>query len=105
MDWQNVSGQETVLRVDGGMTASNFAMQFLSDIIGAPVDRPTILETTAVGAAYMAGLKAGLFPKPEEFAKLWALEKRFTPKMSEDVRQGKYSRWKDCVSRTLSQPN
>ncbi|WP_417783073.1 glycerol kinase GlpK [Terasakiella pusilla] len=102
-DWQDVNGQETILRVDGGMTASNWAMQFLADIIGAPVDRPTILETTAVGAAYMAGLHAGVLPEPEEFAKLWALEHRFAPQMSEDVRETKYARWRDCISRTLSQ--
>ncbi len=101
-DWQADGAQETILRVDGGMTASNWTMQFLSDILGAPVDRPTILETTAVGAAYMAGLHCGVLPEPEEFSKLWALERRFTPTMGEDVRQGKYERWQDCVSRTLS---
>ncbi len=101
-DWQNTSGKETILRVDGGMTASDWTMQFLSDILGAPVDRPTILETTAVGAAYMAGLHANVLPEPEEFSKLWALERRFTPEMGEEVRQGKYERWQDCVSRTLS---
>ena len=104
-DWENTTGQDTILRVDGGMTASNWAMQFLSDILGAPVDRPTILETTAVGAAYMAGLKAAVLPEPNEFAKLWALERRFSPTMSEEVRRGKYSRWQDCVSRTLSKSN
>ncbi len=101
-DWQTTSEREMILRVDGGMTASDWTMQFLSDILGAPVDRPTILETTAVGAAYMAGLNAGVLPQPDEFSKLWALERRFTPKMSEEVRQGKYARWQDCVSRTLS---
>ncbi|MDV7341084.1 glycerol kinase GlpK [Terasakiella sp. A23] len=101
-DWENTTGEETILRVDGGMTASDWTMQFLSDILGAPVDRPTILETTAVGAAYMAGLHAGVLPAPDEFAKLWALEKRFTPTMDETERQGKYERWQDCVSRTLS---
>ena len=103
-DWQNTSGQETILRVDGGMTSSDWSMQFLSDILGAPVDRPTILETTAVGAAYMAGLNANVLPAPEEFSKLWALERRFTPTMSEQLRERKYSRWQDCVSRTLSRP-
>jgi glycerol kinase len=101
-DWQNTSGQDTILRVDGGMTASDWSMQFLSDIIGAPVDRPTILETTAVGAAYMAGLHAGILPEPDEFANLWALERRFIPMMSEEVRKIKYDRWQDCISRTLS---
>jgi len=104
-DWNMTSGQDTILRVDGGMTVSDWTMQFLSDILGAPVDRPTVLETTALGAAYMAGLHAGVLPKPAEFAKLWALERRFAPTMSEEVRQEKYLRWQDCVSRTLSQSN
>ncbi len=63
---------ETILRVDGGMVASNWTMQFLADILNAPVDRPAILETTAVGAAYLAGLQAGVFPPPEEFARILA---------------------------------
>jgi glycerol kinase len=102
-DWKNTTGEDTILRVDGGMSVSDWTMQFLSDILGAPVDRPTILETTAVGAAYMAGLHAGVFPPPDEFEKQWALERRFFPKMNEEIRQEKYERWQDCVSRTLSQ--
>lgn len=102
-DWKITTSEDTILRVDGGMAASDFTMQFLSDILGVPVDRPTILETTAVGAAYMAGLHAGVFPAPDEFAKLWALERRFTPMMGEEIRNEKYDRWQDCISRTLSQ--
>ena len=101
-DWQNITGEDTILRIDGGMSASDWTMQFLSDILGAPIDRPKILETTAIGAAYMAGLHAGVFPAPDEFAKRWALERRFTPIMDEKTRQEKYDRWQDCVSRTLS---
>ena len=79
-DWQaapRASGG--VLRVDGGMSASDWAMQFLSDIIGAPVDRPEVLETTALGAAWLAGMRAGVYPGTEGFAESWALERRFEP--------------------------
>ena len=93
---------ETVLRVDGGMTASNWTMQFLSDILGAPVDRPKVLETTALGAAWLAGMKAGVYPDQEGFAKTWALDRQFTPSMDESARSAKYARWQDAVKRTLS---
>ncbi len=76
-DWQSMG--ETVLRVDGGMVASNYTMQFLADILNAPVDRPVILETTALGAAYLAGLHVGIFPSPEQFSSAWKRDKRFTP--------------------------
>ena len=94
--------RETVLRVDGGMTASNWTMQFLSDILGAPVDRPKVLETTALGAAWLAGMKAGVYPDQEGFAKTWALERQFTPAMDDTTRDAKYARWQDAVRRTLS---
>ena len=84
-DWQ-AAGAETVLRVDGGMVASDWTMQFLADILDAPVDRPKILETTAVGAAYLAGLDAGLYPPPDEFAKSWQRERRFKPNMRDAER-------------------
>ncbi len=93
---------DTVLRVDGGMVASNYTMQFLADILDAPVDRPKILETTAVGAAYLAGLYEGIFPAPEEFSANWQRDKRFTPSIDEELRARKYSGWRDAVSRTLS---
>ncbi len=96
------SGGDTVLRVDGGMTASDWTMQFLADILGAPVDRPEILETTALGAAWLAGMKAGVCPGPEEFAKSWALERRFEPAMAGQTRATKYAGWQDAVRRTLS---
>ncbi len=83
-DWQNMG--ETVLRVDGGMVASNYTMQFLADILNAPVDRPVVLETTALGAAYLAGLHKGLFPPPEQFSRSWKRDKRFTPALDEEVR-------------------
>ena len=91
---------DTVLRVDGGMTASKWSMQFLADILDSPVDRPKVLETTAVGAAYLAGLQQGMLPEPEQFAKEWALDRTFTPNMTDDVRTQKYQGWLDAVSRT-----
>jgi len=101
-DWRADDPNATILRVDGGMTASDWAMQFLSDILGAPVDRPKVLETTAVGAAYLAGLQAGFFPGPDAFAQAWALERRFTPLMDQDVSTAKYGGWVDAVQRTLT---
>jgi glycerol kinase len=100
-DWQ-AAGAETVLRVDGGMVASDWMLQFLADILGAPVDRPKIRETTAVGAAYLAGLAAGLCPPPEDFAKSWQRDRHFTPVLDEETRDRKYAGWKDAVRRTLT---
>ena len=103
-DWPAAARAETVLRVDGGMTASDAAMQFLADILGCPVDRPQVMETTALGAAYLAGLAAGLCPGLDGFARQWRLERRFTPRMEEAVRARKYAGWRDAVRRTLSAP-
>ncbi len=91
-----------VLRVDGGMTASNWAMQFLSDIIDAPVDRPEILETTALGVAWLAGSRAGIYPDQDGFSKAWALDRRFEPGMDSDTRKRRFKGWKDAIGRTLS---
>ena len=99
-DW-GATGQ-TILRVDGGMTASDWTMQFLADILGAPVDRPVVLETTALGAAYLAGLQAGLLPKPEIFAKTWKRQKRFMPKMDEATRAQKRVGWAEAVKKLLA---
>ena len=92
---------DAVLRVDGGMSASDFAMQFLSDIIGARVDRPKVLETTAMGAAWLAGQRAGLYPAQAEFAAQWALERSFQPEMSADVRAAKVDAWQRAVDATM----
>ena len=92
----------TVLRVDGGMVASNWTMQRLADLIAAAVDRPVDLESTAVGAAYLAGLQAGLYPAPDLFAQRWALDRRFTPAMAPDIRSNKLAAWHDAVRRTLT---
>ncbi|TIU40288.1 MAG: glycerol kinase GlpK [Mesorhizobium sp.] len=100
-DWKGASAK-TVLRVDGGMVASDWTMQRLADILDAPVDRPTILETTALGAAWLAGSKAGVWPDAKKFAKSWALERRFQPDMDGSVRVAKLAGWRDAVRRTLS---
>jgi glycerol kinase len=92
----------TILRVDGGMTASDWTMQRLADILDAPVDRPPVLETTAVGAAYLAGLRAGLMPKPAQFARSWKRAQRFTPKMKAAERDAKYAGWKEAVRKLLA---
>ncbi|MGA1210388.1 MAG: glycerol kinase GlpK [Gemmobacter sp.] len=91
-----------VLRVDGGMTASDWAMQFLSDILGAPVDRPVVTETTALGAAWLAGAEAGVCPDAEGFAQAWALERRFSPAMDATLREAKYARWQRAVAATMA---
>ncbi len=95
-DWQGTGGSP-VLRVDGGMSASDWTMQFLSDILGAQVDRPTVLETTALGVAWIAGMKAGIYPQQDEFARSWALERRFQPAMDDAARNAKYAAWKRAV--------
>jgi len=92
------------LRVDGGMVASDWTMQRLADLIDAPVDRPTVLETTALGAAYLAGLGAGIYAEPSAFAKTWALERRFKPAMEAATRTRKLTSWHDAVRRTLTCP-
>jgi glycerol kinase len=101
-DWQG--GATSVIRVDGGMAASNWTMQRLSDILAMPIDRPLVLETTALGTAYLAGMQVGFYPAQEEFSKSWKKEKRFTSAMSEDLRKQKLSGWKDAIRRTLSAP-
>jgi glycerol kinase len=100
-DWKGAAAG-TVLRVDGGMVASDWTMQRLADILDAPVDRPEILETTALGAAWLAGSRAGVWPKAAEFSSSWSLERRFKPKMDDDTRSAKIKGWRDAVRRTLT---
>lgn len=100
-DWKS-GAAGTVLRVDGGMVASNWTMQRLADYLEAPVDRPTILETTALGAAWLAGSRAGVWPDMQAFANSWKLERRFEPQMDEATRKRKLAGWRDAVRRTLS---
>ncbi len=98
-DWPGVA--DTVLRVDGGMAASDWTMQALADQLASPVDRPEVVETTATGAAYLAGLAIGLYAPPAEYSRRWALERRFEPKLDAALRQAAYDGWKDAVRRTL----
>lgn len=101
-DWPEANAVRTVLRVDGGMTASDWTMQRLADLLDAPVDRPAIQETTALGAAYLAGLSAGIYPEPAKFADSWRLDHRFTPGMSEVTRARKLSGWRGAVTGLLA---
>ena len=94
----------TVLRVDGGMAGSDWTMQFLADVLDLPVDRPVDLETTARGAAWLAGYQAGFYPGPAEWAARWERDRRFTPEMDADLRQRKLDGWRDAVRRTLTGP-
>jgi glycerol kinase len=99
-DW--AASGNTVLRVDGGMVASDWTMQRLADILNAPVDRPVLLETTALGAAWLAGHQAGVWPDEQGFAKSWRLDRRFTPKLDAAERERRLEGWRDAVGRTLS---
>jgi glycerol kinase len=98
-DWSGAS--DTALRVDGGMSASDWTMQFLSDVLDAPVDRPAITETTALGAAWLAGRGAGLYPDVEGFAATWEREAEFTPRMDEGVRAAKRAAWRRAVEAVI----
>ena len=98
-DWS--ASADTVLRVDGGMVASDWTMQFLADMLGAPVHRPVVLETTALGAAYLAGRAADICPDPAAFSRSWALQRRFQPHMEAAERANRYAGWQDAVRRTL----
>ena len=100
-DWPGEKAAN-VLRVDGGMTASDWTMQRLADLLDAPVDRPVIQETTALGAAYLAGLQAGVYPEPQRFADNWRLEHRFKPAMSAATRERKLKGWARAVRGVLA---
>jgi glycerol kinase len=88
---------DLVFRVDGGMSASDWSMQFLADMLGQTVERPAFQETTALGAAYLAGLDAGLYPEPEDFARNRATDRRFVPQLAEEERRRKYAGWQHAV--------
>lgn len=88
------------LKVDGGATANNFLMEFQSDILGKTVRRPTVLETTALGAAYLAGLAVGVWETKEEIKNSWILDREFSPTMEEGLREEKYAKWKKAVERS-----
>jgi glycerol kinase len=99
-DWPGYS--DAPLRVDGGMSASAYTMQFLADVTGLAVDRPAVLETTALGVAWLAGMNAGLYPDQAGFAATWAPETQFRPAMDADTRRARLAGWADAVRRTLS---
>jgi glycerol kinase len=101
-DWPEAKAANVVLRVDGGMTASDWTMQRLADLLDAPVDRPMIQETTALGAAYLAGLSAGIYPEPQKFADNWRLERRFKPAMDAATRERKLRGWARAVKGLLA---
>lgn len=96
-DWQTTS--DTVLRVDGGMAVNDWTMQFLADILQAPIDRPMITETSALGAAWLAASHAGLWPTCEDFASAWQCQQRFTPSMSPERRKVKVAGWDAAIGR------
>ncbi|MCT4584293.1 MAG: glycerol kinase GlpK [Peptostreptococcaceae bacterium] len=87
------------LKVDGGAVANNFLMQFQSDILGVQVDRPVVTETTALGAAYLAGLAVGFWESKEEISKKWSVDKEFIPSMEEEKKEKLYKKWQKAVSR------
>jgi len=101
-DWQG-DFDETVLRVDGGMVASDWTMQFLADMLDAPIDRPSVLEITALGAAWLAGMKAGVWPDMAGFSKAWKLQTRFEPRMQKTERERRYKSWQLAVRNTINQ--
>lgn len=88
------------LRVDGGAAANNLLMQFQADLLGIPVVRPAALETTALGAAYLAGLATGVWASTEEIARQWRIERRFEPAMSRDEAAARLSGWTRAVNRS-----
>jgi glycerol kinase len=90
------------LRVDGGAAANDLLMQFQADILGVPVVRPKVLETTALGAAYLAGLAVDLWQSKEEIAAKWQADRRFEPRMSRDEAQALLARWREAVKRSLA---
>jgi glycerol kinase len=101
-DWPEAKDALKVLRADGGMANSDWTMQRLADLTECSVDRPQITETTALGAAYLAGLHAGFFAEPDRFANQWRLQRRFTPQMDAATRERKLASWASAVHRLLS---
>jgi glycerol kinase len=100
---QNDSGEKlSELRVDGGAAANDLLMQFQADLLGVPVVRPQVLETTALGAAYLAGLTVDLWKSREELESHWKAERRFEPRMSTSERQERMLRWREAVTRARS---
>ncbi len=93
------AGKPTALRVDGGMVANNWVVQFISDILNVNVDRPAIIETTALGVAYLAGLQVGIYKSLDEISQMWHCERHFAPQMGDELRNKLYEGWLDAVKR------
>ena len=98
-DWPEET--HVTLRVDGGMSASDWTMQSLSDLLGAAVDRPRMQETTVLGAGWLAGMQAGIYPDQAGFAATWALDRKFTPDMAAAQREAAYARWQRAVQAVI----
>ncbi len=96
---QNDGARLQELRVDGGMAVNDWVMQFLADILNVPVDRPRVTETTALGAAYLAGLQVGLYQGLDDIAAMWERERRFKPDMAPGLRESLYAGWEDAIER------
>jgi glycerol kinase len=90
-----------VLKVDGGASLNNLLMQFQADLVGIDVERPVVAETTALGAAYLAGLAVGYWADQADVARNWALDRRFSPQLPTDQRDRMYGRWQQAVQRAL----
>jgi len=90
------------LRVDGGMAANNWLLQFLSDMINVPVERPACIETSALGAAYLAGLQTGVYSSLGEIARLWEVNASFKPEIQTAQREHLYAGWQNAMERTLT---
>lgn len=99
----DIDFSENWLRVDGGMVASEWTMQCLADILGCVIERPTITETTALGAAWVAGMHIGVWPDQETFSKTWKLDKRFTSAINDDERSQQRAQWQAAIKATVEQ--
>jgi glycerol kinase len=88
-----------MFRVDGGASANDLLMQFQADVLQTPIERPKMIETTALGAAFLAGLGTGIWSGTDELKKSWRMDKRFQPKMKPDVREAHLARWQRAVER------
>lgn len=102
---QDYHGELATLRVDGGMVSNDWLLQFLSDILNVPVERPSYIETSVLGAAYLAGLGNNIYSSLQEISELWSLDQRFEPKMSEKNRDKLYQGWKKAIAKVVNKHN
>jgi glycerol kinase len=99
---RDVATPVTELRVDGGACVNDLLMQFQADLLGIPVLRPAVVETTALGAAYLAGLSAGIYLSTDELANQWRVERSFEPQISRDQAQSLMANWEKAVRQTVA---